>query len=268
MLILLKIVKIYDILSVIWGNKILWLHKPTEGIMRIAIVDDEALFLKEIEERLTAVCSQFNIECKIKCYESPMFIMDENDFSGFDIVLLDIDMPNINGIVLAEQINKTRHSNTIPYIIFVSAMDNLVFDALNQFPYSFVRKSHLEDIDKCILNIYKKLKNSPVYAVKIGRTTKLIELDKTIYLEKQGNYVYFYTTEGVFQERSLIDDKYKDLAQYGFVRPHVGAIVNAKYISDLNSNYLRLSNGKEMSISRNYKKEMKVKFQEWLVKMK
>ncbi len=236
--------------------------------MKIAIIDDEPLFLEEIEKRITKVCNQFEVELKIECYDSPMLIIDEDDFSAFDIVLLDIDMPNVNGIEIAKQINRTRHSEMLPYIIFVSAMDNLVFDALKQFPYSFVRKTHLEELDKCVLNIYKKLKNSPVYAVKIGRTTKLVELEKTIYLEKQGNYVYFYTTEGVLQERSLIDDKYRDLAQYGFVRPHVGAIVNAKYITDINSNFLRLANGKEMSISRTYKKEIKAKFQEWLVKMK
>ncbi len=236
--------------------------------MRIAIVDDESLYLEEIEKRITDVCNKYNIEHKIKCFNSPMLIIDEDDFSAFDIVLLDIDMPCINGIELAEQINKTRRSDTVPYIIFVTAKDNLVFDALKQFPYSFVRKTHLEELDKCVLNIYKKLKDSPVYAVKIGRTTKLIDIERIIYLEKQGNYVDIYTTEEFLQERSLIDDKYKDLAKFGFLRPHVGAIVNANYITDINSNYLRLSNGKEMSISRTYKKEIKAKYQEWLVKMK
>lgn len=236
--------------------------------MKIAIIDDEQICLNQIEKRVSDLCNHYNLEHKIICYDSPALIVDEEDLSAFDIVLLDIDMPGINGIELARQINKTRWSDTIPYIIFVSAMDHLVFEALAQFPYSFVRKSHLDDIDKCILNIHKMRKASPVYSVKIGRSTKLIELDKTIYLEKQGNYVYFYTTEGVLQERSLIDDKYRDLAQFGFVRPHVGAIVNAQYITDINSNYLRLSNGKEMSISRTYKKDIKVKYQEWLVKMK
>ncbi len=236
--------------------------------MRIAIVDDESMYLEEIEKRITDVCNQYNIEHKIECYKSPVLIIDEDDFSAFDIVLLDIDMPGMNGIELAKQINRTRHSETLPYIIFVSAMDNLVFDALKQFPYSFVRKTHLEELDKCILNIYKKLKDSPVYAVKIGRTTKLIEIEKIIYLEKQGNYVDIITTEEVLHERSLIDEKYKDLAKFWFLRPHVGAIVNANYITDINSNYLRLSNGKEMSISRTYKKEIKAKYQEWLVKMK
>ena len=227
--------------------------------MKIAIIDDEHICLRQIEERVNTTCNHYNLEHKIKCYDSPAQIIDEEDFS---------DMPGINGIELASKINKHRRSETIPYIIFVSAMDHLVFEALKQFPYSFVRKSYLDDIDKCILNIHKMRKISPVYGVKIGRTTKLIELDKTIYLEKQGNYVNFYTTEGVLQERSLIDDKHKDLSQFGFVRPHVGAIVNTNYIAEINSNYLRLKNGKEMSISRTYKKEIKEKYNEWLVKMK
>lgn len=236
-------------------------------LMKFAVVDDDLLFIEEIEQRILFVCDKYHLAATVDTYQSAVGIFDE-ELLSFDIVFLDIDMPGVNGIELAEQINKSRQSETMPYIIFVTAMDNLVFEALKQFPYSFVRKTHLEELEKCILNIAKMRQKSPVYAIKEGRTTKLIELDKTIYLEKQGNYVYFYTTEGVLQERSLIDDKYKNLAQFGFVRPHVGAIVNANYITDINSNYLRLSNGKEMSISRTYKKEIKAKYQEWLVKMK
>ncbi len=234
--------------------------------MRIAIVDDDHLFLDKIEKLVATVCDRFEQEYKIKCYESPMLLMDEEDFSSFDIVLLDIDMPGINGIELAGQINKGRRSETVPYIIFVSAMDNLVFDALKQYPYSFVRKSHLDDIEECVTNIHKIRQASPVYAVKVGRATKLIELDKIIYLEKQGNYVNFYTIEEMLQERSLIDNKYKDLVQYGFVRPHVGAVVNARYIANIDSNCLYLTNGKEISISRTYKKEFRAKHQEWLIR--
>lgn len=236
--------------------------------MKIAIIDDEQIFLKQIEERVIAICNNNNFEYDIKCYGSPTRIPNDEDFAEFDVVLLDIDMPGINGIELASKINKRRRSITIPYIIFVTAMDNMVFEALEQFPYSFVRKTHLEDIDKCILNIHKMRTLSPVYSVKIGRTTKLIELDKTIYLEKQGNYVNFYTTEGIFQERSLIDDKYNALSQFGFIRPHVGAIANANYITEFNNSFLRLRNGKEMSISRTYKREVTEKYHEWLVRMK
>ena len=44
--------------------------------------------------------------------------------------------------------------------------------------------------------------------------------------------------------------------------------IQANYIAEINSNYLRLKNGKEMSISRTYKKEIKDKYNEWVVRMK
>lgn len=236
--------------------------------MKIAIIDDEQVFLDELRGRISTLCEHFNFECEIKCYDSPALIKDEDYLTKFEIILLDIDMPHINGIELADKINKHRHSQMIPYIIFVSAMDNLVFDALEQFPYSFVRKSHLEDLDKCIRNIHNMLMKSPVYSVKMGRTSKLIEIDKTMYLEKDGNYVNFYTTEGIYQERSLIDEKYRDLSQFGFIRPHIGAIANANFITEINSNYIKLKNGKEIAISRTYKKEVKDKYYKWLVRVK
>ena len=235
--------------------------------MNFAVIDDDFVFLRDLEKHVIKICNINQVECKIRAYQDAMSFLDDKKAQACDVIFLDIDMPGINGIELAKQINDARISNTIPYIIFVSAMDNLVFDALQQFPYSFVRKSHLEDVEKCILNIAKMRKSSPVYAIKEGRTTKLIELEKTLYLEKQGNYVYFYTTDGVYQERSLIEDKYKDLEHYGFLRPHVGAIVNAMCIKEINSNYLRLTNGKEISISRNYKNEIKKKHFEWIARL-
>ena len=238
--------------------------------MKIAIIDDDSNYLELIRKRVEFVCKKVDPEFKfsISCFSSPFFVIEEEDYFSFDLVLLDIDMPGLNGIELAQMINKRRYSDTIPYIIFVSAMENLVFEALQQFPYSFVRKSNLEDIDKCILNIHKMRKLSPIYGVKIGRTTKFIELNKTMYLEKQGNYVNFYTEEGVFQERSLLDEKYNDLVQFGFVRPHIGALANANYIIEISNEYILMKNGKELPISRSYKKEFKDKYHKWLVRMK
>lgn len=236
--------------------------------MKFAIIDDHQIYLQILSERVSTVCKRYDIDFTIKCYDAPALLYDDNYLTSFDVVLLDIDMPHINGIELANKINRCKSSKDVPYIIFVSGMDHLVFEALNQFPYTFVRKSQLENLDKCILNIDREIKNSPAYSIKTGRTSVVVKIEKIICLEKEGNYVNFYTTDGVYQERSLIDDKQKDLAQYGFIRPHIGALVNANHIIEINSNHLRLSNSKEISISRTYKKETKEKYQEWLVRMK
>ncbi len=236
--------------------------------MRIAIVDDDRLFLEEIEKHVESAFSNIDINSQIKCYDSAIYIMDKELFLEFDVVLLDIDMPGVNGIEFAQMINNNRGLSDTPYIVFVSSMENLVFEALRQFPYSFVRKSHLEELDACLRNIYSIRKHTPTYAIKTSRATKLIDIDKILYIEKLDHYVGYHTTQGVFKERASIKDKYNEFVKHGFVRPHSGIIVNAKYIIEMGGETLRLVDSREIYISRNYKKELKEKYQEWLVKTK
>lgn len=234
--------------------------------MNFAIVDDDRVFAKELAARIYAVCAENSVVSDIEYFENPDTILIDEKFEKFHIIFMDIEMPGMNGIEVTQEINRLRTSDTTPYIVFVTAQDNMVFEALRQFPYSFIRKSSVTDVDKCILNLYRKMESAPTYSVKNGRSVVVLDIDKIIYLEKQGNYVTFHTTEGEFQERSSIGKKYADLMALGFVRPHIGCLVNAAHITEFNSSVILLSDGTEVSLSRSYKKECREKFHEWMVK--
>lgn len=88
----------------------------------------------------------------------------------FDLVMLDIEMPGMNGFQLAKRIGMERGT---PCLIFVSAHESFVFDAQAFMPLWFVRKSMLgRDMYKALqkyveLTVFKKaccmLKGGPVY---------------------------------------------------------------------------------------------------------
>lgn len=236
--------------------------------MKIAIIDDDLLFARNLNTYVSGLCSLHD-----SLYSVTTVTPDEAEASpevllSYDVIFLDIEMPKLSGIELAEKINTLRGANSTPCIIFVTARDNLVFDALKKFPYSFIRKSHLEEIENCLESLFEKISNTPTYSIKIGRDIKSLEIKNIIYLEKQGNYTAFYTANGIFQERSVIDEKQRDLRQYGFLRPNIGHLVNAAHITDFSATTLRLSCGKEVNVSRNYKQSLKAEFNEWLVKTK
>lgn len=237
-------------------------------ILKIAIVDDDLVFAKNLNRYISELCKLNDTVCSVKIVSPDDAATKTDTLLSFDIIFLDIEMPRVSGIELAEKINELRGVSSTPYIIFVTAKDNLVFDALKKFPYSFVRKSHLEEIESCLQSLFKKISHTPAYSIKIGRDIKALEIKNIIYLEKQGNYTAFYTAGGVFQERSVIDEKQRDLQEYGFVRPNIGHLVNAAHITDFSGTSLRLSCGKEVSVSRNYKQRLKAEFNEWLVKTK
>lgn len=236
--------------------------------MNFAIVDDDRIFAKQLASRVVAVCRENSIVSSVEYFENPDEILIDEKFTKFHIVFMDIEMPGMNGIEAVQEINRLRVSDASPYIVFVTAQDNMVFEALRQFPYSFVRKSSIQDVDECILNISHRVESAPTYSVKKGRGVKVLELSRIVYLEKQGNYVTFHTLDGDYQERSSIDKKYFDLMPFGFIRPHIGCLVNASHITEFNSSDLVLSDGTRINLSRSYKKECKEKFQEWMVRLK
>lgn len=236
--------------------------------MNFAIVDDDKLFAQHLTSRIEAICADNGLDSSVEYFENPDSILADDMFSKFHIIFMDIEMPGMNGIEATKEINRLRTSETIPYIVFVTAQDGLVFDALREFPYSFIRKSCLDDLGECILHISRRVSSTPTYSVKKGRGVSVLQVSRIIYLEKQGNYVNFHTMDGVIQERSSIDKKYSDLSHHGFLRPHIGCLVNAAHITELKSTCVVLSDGTQINLSRGYKKEFKNRFQHWMVRLR
>ncbi len=234
-------------------------------MLNILIVDDEQVFVNSFKQDVKKLCEDNNIKVKITAEDDPLSVIDDEKFLHNDILLLDIDMPDISGMQIASQINEKKGNSDKPYIVFVTNKDELVFDALKVQPFSFVRKSHMEDLTPCLLKIHQKLFEPNVYSIKTGREIYNIYVDDIIYLEKKNNYVLFHTQTGLFKERSNIDSKVSDLTSYGFLRPHIGYLVNARYVEEIRDTVVLLSIGKDVPLSKKYRKSVKHNFYEWMV---
>lgn len=235
--------------------------------MNIAIVDDNAAFVSSLEDYIGKICLQNRIDCEIDSFNNGMSVI--KNYGRYHLIFLDIDMPDIDGLTAAEKINSLKGKNDFPYIVFVTCNDNLVFKALRQYPYSFVRKSELyEDIKSCVLKIDEKLKaDNAKYCIKTGRKIILVNLDDVYYLEKVKNYIHYYTKTEVFKERSTMDEKESELSTLGFIRTHIGYLVNVKHISEIATNEIILDNFCKIPVSKRYKPELKGKYYKWLVNL-
>ena len=236
--------------------------------MNVLIIDDDRNYHRILEKKVTEICQAIDIPLTVRCIDLPYASEEENRYLHSDVILLDIDMPKISGIELASRINSLKGNAEKPYIIFVTSMDGLVFEALREQPYSFVRKDHLDDLAPCLLRIHEKLQLSDSYTIKVGRDMVSLPFRELIYLEKSGNYVVFYTVNGEYRERTTIDEKEVDLKPYSFLRPHIGFLVNPAYIAEQLPESLRLNNGVIIPVSKRYRKEIKREFYEWMVSRK
>lgn len=102
--------------------------------MKILLVDDEELQLIRLEKTVKKVVGENE---EFFCYSNPVLALKDNKDTAFDIAFLDIDMPIINGLVLAKSLKKI---NPVINIIFVTAYDHYALEAYKIHASGYISK--------------------------------------------------------------------------------------------------------------------------------
>ena len=181
--------------------------------MKILIVDDEPVFAGELRQYVNKICLDNRVTAEIQITDDSEFLLMNG--KDFDFVLLDIEMPKYSGIDLASKINEQKGGSGKPYIIFVTNRDGLVFDALKQQPFSFVRKSHLEDLEPCFDRLITLCESEVYYPIKSGRDIERIAL-KDIFYERLVFSEIHFLAQAVYHFYRRIVERYVSLARFAF----------------------------------------------------
>lgn len=219
-------------------------------MLKIAIVDDEKIFIKSFVERLGKYIQEGIDE--LYMFDNSLNFLKSDTI--YDLVFLDIDMPGIEGITVAK-----KRMNTYEKIVFVSNIESLVFRAYNATSaIGFIRKSHLDDDLRDVFKMIKTLKKEKRYiTVKKGANLINISCTDIYYFEKQVNDVIIHTVNGEITYRQTIKELEKQLSDCGFIKNHEGYLVNVDYIYCIGTSEIILTNKSKIPISR--KNVMRVK---------
>ena len=186
--------------------------------MRIVVCDDEPL----ARERLVRIVQESGHEVVAQAKTGIEAIIAVKSQQP-DIILLDIRMPEMDGVECAQELAKLNHP---PAIIFVTAYDHYAIAALKANAIGYLLKPANKDellealhkatnLNAAQLNEIRKLENPtarPVrehIAARTHRGVELIELKDIYYFTADQKYVKVRHKEGVV----LIDDTLKELEQ-------------------------------------------------------
>ena len=105
---------------------------------KIALLDDEPVQLNETQAQVERLLKEEGLDAAVMVYHSA-FAMPA---PTFDAYLLDISMPGVDGLSLAARI---RAAGSVVPIVFITGIEERVFEALRVQPLRFVRKSRLAE---------------------------------------------------------------------------------------------------------------------------
>ena len=116
--------------------------------LRLAICDDESVVLSVVSGAIASAFKKKGIQVEVMTFRRVKDLEERMKEVEFQLLFLDIDMPEMDGITFAKRV---RASNSRTDIIFVSSREDKVFDALRTNPGGFIRKGRfLEDAPEVI----------------------------------------------------------------------------------------------------------------------
>lgn len=234
-------------------------------MIRAAICDDEPAMLDYLHEHISREFEPQDADVHIDKYISGKDFLNSHKTNPYDVVFLDIDMPEINGFEIAEQINNIAEA----LIVFVTLHDELVFSSLKFRPFRFIRKEYLdnelpETLENIITEITKK-KSSVKFAFQTKSGETSVNLNNIIYIEIYGHWLRVCRKDGEPLEcYGSLSNFEKQLDEYDFVRTHKSFLVNSKFIFSVEKNQVVLDDKTVIPLSRYKVDAVKTKFKKMI----
>lgn len=229
-------------------------------MLRVAICDDIKEYIKKMELYIERYGRENSIEIKMNSYVSGKNLMLSYVEKKYDVIFLDISMPQMDGFETAKRIRKIDKHVTIifctSYYTITNAQQGYEVE-VNDFLKKPVMYKKIESILNKVYN--KKLINAEEkFILKNREGIFFIQISDIIYLEARNKAVVLHTVQRDFVSYQKIYEFEDKLGNGLFFRCHNSFLVNLEYVVALRDMYLILQDANETTIpvSKYRKKEL------------
>ena len=231
-------------------------------MIRIAIVEDEEGSAKKLQRYVALYAERENIELSSVLYPSGLDFI-ESYHGNFDIILMDIEMPHMDGLETARKLRKLDEEVCL---IFVTNLANLAIEGYAVRALDFLVKPLEYDYFALKLRRAIDLRSrvqSKEIVIGTPEGMKKFRLDEITFLEVMDHDLIYHTTGGTYHERRSIKEMEEKLSPFGFSRVSNSYLVNLKHVADMSASSVTVC-GQQIPIGRTKRKAFKQQLMEYL----
>lgn len=216
--------------------------------MRIGICDDELEMRSQIEKYTRSWSIQTGHECEIEGFPSAEALLFAQAEKSFDILLLDIQMPGMDGIALSKKIRETDER---VQLVFITSIPDFIGEGYEVAALHYLLKPIQPEKLASVLNrACKNLKIAEaVITLQNGGEIQMIPLNTISYLEAKGHYITLHTDDGAYERKSTMSEMLERL-DGRFYRCHRSYVVNLHRIRKVSRTEVELIDGNKLPLSR------------------
>lgn len=239
-------------------------------MIRCIIVDDDEMS----REHLSRLCKRIEEVTLLATFEEGLSAFKFLENNEVDLVFLDIEMPELTGIELIQELShrpatifitsnpsyafKTFEfiESVIDYVVKPISLARLL-KAIKRFNQQLPKQEEVKQAKPSL----DKIEKQPVASkerhifVKTERKYVRIDLDELLYIETIGDYALFKTQNQQYTVHATLKKIQEKLQDPTFFKVHRSYIVNLGKIKDIEDNNLLIGN-KIIPISRTRRNEL------------
>ena len=215
--------------------------------MKIAICEDDIYMAETLKSYLKDFLESKEMLFTIELFDTAakFYASTEN----FDLLFLDYELPDSNGMNIAKDLRKTNNKTTI---IFTTSFSEYVFESfeVNTFRYIVkpVTREELEKTMTAFINNFEQYAKIDIPTD--GGEVVFASLPEIMYIESNGRYTTVRLNSTSYVSSKALTTFQAEINSFKFYRTHRTFLVNMKYIAEINGNVITLTNGEKVSISR------------------
>ena len=215
--------------------------------MRRAVCDDDKRICAVLKNEIASLVP----DAKVDIYSNGMVLLKHD--MDMDILFLDIEMPGINGIDVAEKLRKEGKETVI---IFISGEEKYVWKAFSVEAFQYLRKpfskKELNDtlqraVRKCMVS-NTDADERPSMMIHHKGVHEKVFISEIVYVEAMGRKVILHRMNDSIEYYGKISDLEKVLGG-DFFRVHRAFLINLNYVVRYGADGITLKNG-HVSISK------------------
>lgn len=221
-------------------------------MIRVAIVEDEESAACALREYFLRFQETSREPFQITSYDNAVSFLEH--YHGFDLVMMDIRMPHMNGMDAAVRLRKL---DTQCVLIFVTNMAQYAVKGYEVDALDFVVKpvsyyNFAMKMEKA-LRVCQRRKTSSIRVLSDGEL-RVIATDDLYYVEVSNHNLIFHTRQGLLHLWGNLGKIEKQVQGKGFARCSACYLVNLTYVTGVRRDFVTV-HGEELRMTRTKKKE-------------
>lgn len=232
-------------------------------MIKVAVCDDENVIVAQMESIILDLCSRENIPVDIDVFYNGESLEKEiRKGTKYDLIYLDIQMENGDGITTARNVRKTDEN---VLLIYVSGFDKYMMDLFRLDVFAFIKKPiETEPFENTFLDANRKICNQKFYfPFHYKNQESKIPCVDIMYFESQARKISIHVRNGdveMFNGKLSEVESWVARGKIPFLRIHQSYLVNYHHIKSRSKKEVTLIDGTKLPVSEDRQKNFSMQY--------